>query len=306
MNTQDRISVLENGKGIQYLLDTAYIVFNSPVYVIDAFYNLIAYSGVPADEPFWSELIKTGTFDADAKELMASENVVRDVSNSGKIVRLKYDGWKHNLITGHIYNGDNIWVGETTISENIPFDAERTAAFELLLDKISGEIHDYEYFTKQPAIFFENTINKLLDKTVSNTPVNNPQAQIMYYGLERYLNVAVVDAVRDNIMESVHRSRLAYFRSLLKNKYQFFQYAIYEDQIVALMSSKYDNFDWVSFLTANTGFFQENGLYAGISGSFSDVYDMRRFYDQAVAALAKGIAGKNGARVFAHKHNSAL
>ena len=304
MNTQDRISVLENGKGIQYILDTANIIFNSPVYMIDAFYNLIAFSGVPDDEPFWNVLIKTGTFDAYAKELMASENVVRDVSYSKKIVRLKCDEWKHNLITGHIYNGDNIWVGETTMYENIPFDAERMAAFELLLDKISGEIRDYEYFIKQPVIFFENTITRLLDKTVGSTPVNNPQAQIMYYGLESHLNVAVVDAVRDNVMENVRRSRLAYFRSLLKNKYRFFQYAIYSDQIVALMSSKHNNFDWFSFFAADAGFFEENGLYIGISDSFSDIYETRRFYDQAAVALTKGITNQNSGRVFLH--NSAV
>ena len=187
------------------------------------------------------------------------------------------------------------------------FDTERMAAFELILDKISSEIRDYEYFAKQPVIFFENTINKLLDRTFSSTPVNNPQAQIMYYGLENYLNIAVVDAASDNVMENVRRSRLVYFRSLLKNKYKFFQYAIYADQIVALMSSKYDNFDWFSFLAANSGFFEENGLYIGISGSFSDIYEARLYYDQAVAALTKGIAAsvkgianQNGGRVFAH------
>ena len=300
MNTREQINALENGKGIQYLLDTAYTIFNSPVYVIDAFYNLLAYSGVPDDEPFWNVLIKTGTFDANAKELMAGENVVRDVSFSSKTVLLKCDEWKHNLITGHIYNGDNIWVGETTMYENILFDAERMAAFELLLDKISAEIRDYEYFIKQPAIFFENTIHKLLDKTVGSTPINNPQAQIMYYGLESYLNVAVVDAVRDNVMENVRRSRLAYFQSLIKNKFQFFQYAIYEDQIVAFMSSKHDNFDWVSFFTANAGFFEENGLYIGISDCFSDIYEARLYYNQAATALTKGIADQSGGRVFAH------
>ncbi|MCL2059002.1 MAG: hypothetical protein FWH01_08080 [Oscillospiraceae bacterium] len=280
-------------------MDTANKIFSSPVYVIDAFYNLIAFSGVPADESFWSVLLKTGTFDEYAKELMASENVVRDVSYSHKIVRLKCDEWKHNLITGHIYNGDNIWVGEMTMYENISFDAERMAAFEFLLDKISNEIRNYEYFTKQPAIFFENTIIKLLDKTVRSTPVNNPQAQIMYYGLESYLSIAVVDAVRDSVMESVRKSRLAYFQSLLKNKFQYFPYAIYADQIIMLMSSKTDNFDWFSFLSTYASFFEENGLYIGVSGAFSDVYETRRYYDQAAEALAKGIASQNGRLVFA-------
>ena len=298
MNVLEQVKALENGKGIQYLLDCACKIFNSPVYVIDAFYNLIAFSGVPADEPFWNELIKTGTFGTNAMELMASENVVREVSYSDKIVRLKCDEWKSGLITGHFFNRDNIWVGEATMAERIPFDAERITAFEMLMGKISLEIHDYEYFTKQPNIFFENTIKKLLDKTVKNTLVNNPQAQIMHYGLDNYLYVAVVSAERNNILENVHRNRLEYFKSLLKTRYKSFRYAAYRDNIVMLMSSKLKDFNEESLLGQDYDLFELNDLYAGISSSFETIYEFRNYYDQALAALENGMKNNSGRRVF--------
>ena len=298
MNVLEQVNALENGKGIQYLLDSACKIFNSPVYVIDAFYNLIAFSGVLADEPFWNELIKTGTFGMNALVLMANENLVRDVSYSDKIVRLKNDEWKSGLISGHIFNRDNIWVGETTMSENIPFDTERIAAFEVLIGKISSEIRDYEYFTKQPTIFFENTINRLLDKTVKNTLVNNPQAEIMHYGLENYLYVAVVSVARNNILENVHRSRLAYFQSLLKTKYKSFRYAAYMDHIVMLMSSKLKNFYEEPLLGQDYSLFELNDLFVGISNSFENIYELRDYYDQALTALKDGMKSNSGQRVF--------
>ena len=43
MNLPDQISAMVNGKGVQYLLDSARVAFTCPVYVIDAFYNLIAF-----------------------------------------------------------------------------------------------------------------------------------------------------------------------------------------------------------------------------------------------------------------------
>ena len=301
MGVLEQVKGLENGKGIQYLVDSAYEIFDSPLYVIDAFYNVIAFSGVLSDEPFWNELIKTGTFGATAMELMANENVIRDVSYSDRIVRLKSTEWKSGLITGHIFNRDNIWVGETTMSERIPFDMEKMAAFEMLLGKISSEIHDYEYFTKQPIIFFENTINKLLDKTVENTLVNNPQAQIIHYGLENYLYVAVVRAARNNILENVHRSRLAYFQSMLKTRYKSFRYAAYMDHIVMLMSSKSGNFYENPLLGDDYDLFELNNLYAGISGSFENIYELRNYYDQAVAALDDGIKSGSGQRVFLYR-----
>ena len=296
MNALEQVSALENGKGIQYLLDSAYKIFSSPVYVIDAFYNLIAYSDTPADELFWNELVKTGTFDINALELMANENVVRDVSYSDKIVRLSCDEWKSSLLSGHFFNGDNIWVGEVTMYEYVPFDTEKMAAFEMLLYKISLEIHDYEYFTKQPNVFFENTINKLLDKNVKNTLVNNPQAQIMHYGFERYLNVAVVSVERKNILTHIHRNRLEYFKSMLKTRYQSFRYAVYADKIVMLMGSNNKDFYGASFFTPNTGLFEENGLYMGISGSYENVYETSHYYDQALTALQKGM--ESSQRVF--------
>ena len=298
MNMPEQVNALENGKGIQYLLDSARNIFCSPIYVIDAFYNLIAFSGVPVDDTYWNELIETGTFGAGALELMASENVVRDVSYSDKIVRLRSDKLSSDLISGHIYNGDNIWVGQMTISEKIPFDTERIAAFEMLIDKISGEIHDYEYFTKQPTIFFQNTIEKLLDITAQSSPINNPQAQIMHFGFERYLYVAVVSIVRNDILENVHQSRLAYFQSLLKTKYQSFQYAIYTDHLVVLMSSQHSDYYSATYFSPNAGFFEENGLYIGISNSYENVYETRRYYDQALTALKNGIKQEGGQRVF--------
>jgi len=300
MNLVEKVEALEIGKGVQYLMDCAYKLFSSPVYVIDSFYNLIAFSGVPADDPVWSELIKTGTFGMDAMEQMADGNLLKDVSYSEKITRLESDKWNDSLISGRIFNGDDIWIGQTTMSEHIPFDAERTAAFEILLDKISAEIRSYDYFTKIPAEFFENAIKRLLDKTVENTLVNNPQAQIMHYGLAHYLYVAVVSAARNNILEKVHRNRLMYFQSLLKSRYKSYRFAIQADHIVMLMGSDHGEYNKALPLGSDDNFFVHNGLCVGVSDGFENIYDMRRYYDQAVAALDTCLAMDGGRRVFLH------
>ena len=149
-----------------------------------------------------------------------------------------------------------------------------------------------------PTAFFENTIKKLLDKNIKNTSINNPQAQIIHYGLQKYLYVAVVEVPRNEILKNVHKNRLAYFKSMLKNKYKFFQYAIYMDQIVMLMSSDKQDFYGTSFFATNASFFVENGLYAGISNSYENVYETNLYYEQAAAALKKGMESKSGERVF--------
>jgi len=56
MAKMEQIKALENGKGIQYLLNSAYKIFNNPLFMIDSDYNMIAITDVPVDEPNWIEL----------------------------------------------------------------------------------------------------------------------------------------------------------------------------------------------------------------------------------------------------------
>ena len=298
MSILGEVKALENGKGVRHLTDSAYVIFDNPLYVIDSFYNLIAFSGLSPGEVFWDELIKTGTFSVDAMVQMADENIVRDVSYSDKIVRLSSDKWKGGIITGHIFNGDNIWVGETSMYETIPFDSEGIAAFDMLTCKISAEIREYDYFLRLPSMFFGNTIGKLLDKTALNTPVSNPQAQIIHYGLDRYLYVAVVEAAPNSMLEDVRRNRLLYFQSLLKMRYRSSRYALHGDRIVMLMGSKLGDYDKSMPLGWDLSLFERNGLYAGVSDSFEDIYDLRKHYEQASAALQNGLSRKDGGHVW--------
>jgi hypothetical protein len=204
-------------------------------------------------------------------------------------------------MAGHIFNRDNIRVGLVVMSEcNAAFDAENTAAFEALEDKISQEIRDYDYFTMLAMTFHEEKINLLLSGAVKNRLLYNPQAQILYDDFEDYLYVAVVSAVRNNILESVYRDRLEYFKSMLKTKNQSFKYSVYADYIVMLMSSKQRNFYGGPFFNTYAGLFEQNGLSMGISSSFENMYELREYYDQAVAALTNGQKNKDGQRIFLH------
>ena len=301
MNKMEQIKALENGKGIQYLLNSAYKIFNNPLFMIDSDYNMIAITDVPVDEPNWIELTTTGTFSPKTVEFLANEGLIENITNAEKIVILRSNKLKYAKMAGHIFNRDNIRVGLIMMSEcNTSFDEENMAAFEALADKISSEIRDYDYFTMFAMTFHEDKINLLLDGAVKNPLLYNPQAQILYDDFEDYLYVAVVSAARNNMLESVHRSRLAYFKSMLKTKYKSFKFSVYTDYIVMLMSSKHKNFYGAPFFAAHAGLFEQNCLFMGVSGSFENMYELRVYYDQAVATLTNGLAGNDGQRIFLH------
>ena len=299
MGKVEQVKALENGKGIQYLLNSAYKIFDNPIFMIDSNYNMIAVTDVPVDDPNWNELVTTGTFSQKTMELLANEGLIEDISNAEKTVIMRNNKLKYAKMSGHVFNRDNIRVGLVMMSEsNIPFDAESIAAFEALADKTTCEIRDYDYFTMLAMTFHEDKINLLLDGAVKNPLLYNPQAQILYDDFEDYLYVAVVSLERKNILENVHQNRLEYFKSMLKTRYKSFKYSVYADYIVMLMSSKHKNFYGAPFFAAHAGLFEQNGLFMGVSGSFENIYELRVYYDQAVAALTNGLAGKEDKRIF--------
>jgi len=301
MSKLEQVKSLENGKGIQYLLNSAYKIFNNPIFMIDSNYNMISVTDVPVDDHNWNELATTGTFSQKTMHLLANEGLIEDISNSEKIVILRSEKLKYAKMSGHVFNRDNIRVGLVMMSEcNTPFNEEIMAAFEALEDKITFEIRDYDYFTMLAMTFHEDKINLLLDGAVNDPLLYNPQAQILYDGFDDYLYVAVVSVERNNILENVHRNRMEYFKSMLKTKYKSFKCSVYSDYIVMLMSSKHNNYYGVPFFNTNAGFFEQNGLSMGISGSFENMYELRQYYEQAVAALTSGLGRKDGRRIFPH------
>ena len=301
MNKPEQIKALENGNGIQYLLDSAYKIFNNPLYVVDADYNLLAFTEAPVDDPIWAELITTGTYSMEALESLAKERFIENFLNAEKTMILKSDRFKYRRLSGHIHVRGNKGIGLVAMYEfNTSFDPECIEAFGMLSDKISDEIRDYEYFITLMFEFHEDRINKLLDTVVKNPFLYNPQAQMLYDDFDDYLYVAVVSPERNNILEHVYQSRLAYFKSMLKTKFQLYKYSVYADYIVMLMSSKHSFFNGARFFTSHAALFEQNGLFMGISGSFENIYELRKYYDQAICALTNGLANNDGQRIFLH------
>ncbi|MCL2059003.1 MAG: hypothetical protein FWH01_08085 [Oscillospiraceae bacterium] len=290
MGKAEQIRALENGKGIQFLLNCAYTILGNPIYVIDINYNLLAYTTAPIDDHNWNELIATGSFGPKTLEVLANEGLIESITNAARTVTLRNEKLKYAKMAGHFFNRDNIEVGIAMMTEcNVPFDAQSAAAFEMLADKITDEIRTYDYFTMLAMTFHENKINLLLDGAVTNPLLYNPQAQVLYNGFDDYLYVAVVHVEKNDILDSVHRNRLEYYKSMLKAMFPLFKYSVYADHIVILMSSINKKYGVTPFLNMNADLFERNGFCVGISESFESIYELRIYYDQAVAALPNGI-----------------
>ncbi|MCL2319115.1 MAG: hypothetical protein FWC45_03440 [Treponema sp.] len=295
MSKLAEINALENGKGIQYLLDTAYRIFHNPIVIHDTNYNLVAYTDVVTDDPLWNELISTGTFGMKTQEFYARECFTENVANADKLAILKSDTLKYDRISGYIFNRDNIKVAIVIIVGcNTPFEEDDPAAFELFADKLTGEIKDDKYFTEFGRAYHEVIINKLLNRVIRDPKIYTPHVQILYDDFTDYLYLAVVDVTHSNI----HQNRLAYFKSLLESRFRTFKFAVHSDYVVMIMSSKNKIQSKECFFNGSDAIFEQNNLFVGISSGFENFYELPEYYDKAVTALKKGISDSSGQRIF--------
>ena len=298
MSKLAQIKVLETGKGFQYLLDAAYKIFNCPIAIFDTNYNLKAFTDVTVEDPVWNELISTGTFSMKTQEFFAKECFTELVANADKLVVLKSSTLKYDRILGNIFNRDNIKVANVVMVILNTLDEDDTAAFEEFADLITREIRNDEYFTAYGKAYHESIITKLLDRIITDPIIYTSHVQIFYEGFEDYLYVGVVDIMKnEHVTKKNHQKNLIYFKDLLENNYRSFKFAIYSGYIVMVMSSKYEDFEEEMFFGMSENPFKQNNLFVGISSSFENAYELRKYYDNAVKALKNGIA-KNTQRQF--------
>ena len=301
MNEINKIQGLENGKGIQYLLDSANMIFRNPIYMIDSFINLIAASEGPMELSTWNELVTTGTFSLTLKLDIAQSGINEKLSALDRPVYVEKNSGvlDYGIITGKILNRSNEAIGELVMYEYYnTFEAETMAAFELLIGKITTEIVSYEYFTTLPSRYLELMVSKLLDMSTKSTSTYYAQPRIMRNHFERYLYLAVVQTVQNNVLAYVHRKRLEYYVSLLNARYTSYKATVYLGHIVMLMSSAYGDSREALLLDGEDNLFQYNGLYAGVSNSFESLYELSQYYDQANETLLNGRETARDTQIF--------
>jgi hypothetical protein len=295
MTKLEQVKQIENGKGVQFLLDAACEIFQNPIVMFDTNYDLKAYTDLVTDDPIWNEIVSTGTFSMKTQEFFAAECFTEEVANANKLVILKSSKLKYDRVISYIFNRDRIKVAVIVmVACNNSLSADDLIAFNAFAEKITAKIRNDEHYTAYGKIFHHELIGKILDGYIKDTRIYAPQIQILYDGFESYLYLAVV-TVRQSGMR---HDKLAFIRDLLMERYKSFKFAIYSDYIIILMSSKKDSFVVNRVLLRNKEFFEQYDIFAGISSSFESMYELRTYYDEAVIALKNGLNNKENKRIF--------
>lgn len=282
MSKAEQMKNLKTGNGIQHLLDEGHRILGNPLTTFDTDYNLIAYTDVLVDDPFWNELITTGTFCIKSQIFFMNECFTDVVANAKKLALMKSDKLKYDRLLGHILNGKGIKVANILMLEcSEAFDTDTVAAFEILADLLSKEISNDEFYITYGETWQHIMIKRLIDFDLEEKGLYSPHVQNLYDGFRTNLYLAVVDIAKSHAAHNGQK----FFLDLFRQKQNDFKYAIYDNFIIIIASTDYKAFKIKRELNELAEYFEQENLYVGISSCFDNLFELRKHYTEAVEAL---------------------
>ena len=292
----EQLKTLENGKGVQYILDAAYKILGNPLLAHDMEYKLIAYNkDAVNDDPIWNELTTKGTVDYKRLEFYKNETFFDMVAYAEKVTFLPSERLKQDRIFGKLFTKDHIQVGCVVIHACYkPFENSDIELMKILCDILNKELDQSEYYQNYGQTYMETLVGKLIEDNLDNKMLYTAHIESIYIGLGVNIRLAVADISQVDPAFN----QLVYFRDLFKQTQPSFKYVIYSNHIVILMSSDSKAFNIKQDLHELYKIFEQNNIYAGISSRLENLFGLSRYYSEAVSALKHGLKTKGGQRIF--------
>ena len=271
-------------QGLQYMTDTAYRIFDNPVFVIDSSYKYLAFSsGMAPDSDFIASENANGYIAEQGIRFIKDSHLEEKLAKSGKAYY--YNPLFHAGMLTAAVNIHGITIGKVMLYEkNHPLADTDEPLLEQFARFVAMELQKNQFFQQNKGIMYSYFLADLLDSKDINYPSIRDRLHTMGMDLKDDLYILTISA------SSYHHAtaKLEVIVSELNRILTGSIYAIYEDSLVLLFSRSRDSTLTVQEEEALAGYLEENGLHAGISNFFTDLKGIRRFYLQAKTAAEIG------------------
>jgi len=297
-NKRKELDTLERGRGVKYILNTAYEIFGNPIAMFDTSYNLLAYvEGVETDDRLWNELIGSGGFSHETVDFFNTECFIEKCMNSEVVSFLKSDKLKYDRINGKLFDVDGVQLANIIIVAcDNTFDEHDPELIEFLCEILSEELQKSEYYEKIDRVYQESIISDLIEGSTKNKELAERNIEDLYKKLKPNLHIAVVETAQyDPTL-----THLAYFRDLFRKLQGEFEYYIYLNSIVIIIDTANPILYIKRDLDKLNEFFAKYNIFAGISECFQDLLELKKYYKQAIIALNHGLIYTANRHIFAY------
>lgn len=287
-SSQKLMEALFSDLGLQGIVNVAFEITGHPIYVVDSSYKYLAISHNEApyklSSPILEEEKKLGFIVDAGIHLIKSKRLDETVR---KATRPFY--FDNPVLGGgsliDIIRIHNVEVGHVMMFEaDKPFSRFDTAILSRLANIISLELQKRSFYKNNKGVMYSYFLADLLDNGVVNYKNANERLQILGFTLRELLYVVVVDSVHNRIDNEPHLEITAnQLHWLLVGS----MYVIYQGKIVMLISRSNAGITDNEYSDVDK-YLATNSLVAGISRSFSDMKDIRKYYRQALKAAELG------------------
>lgn len=206
------------------------------------------------------------------------------------------DKLKYDRIFGKIFNKDHIHVANLVVlGSNRQFNDEDVENFKSICEALTAEFSKSESYRTYGLLYQETYINKLIDGSIEEKALYTAHIEIIYAGLKTSLYLAVVDISRSDL----DYTDISTVKNLFKKAQPEFKYAIHNNCILIVMSTDEETLDVNKSLGKLHRLFQKHNIYAGISSSFENIFELNNYYQEALSVLSYGIEMGNQ-RIFTY------
>lgn len=283
-------AALERSLKIEDILDVAYEALGNPIVVIDLAYHLIAHTeNTVADDPLWNELTTLGMFSHETVNFFNEAKFISAYAESSTVSLMKNDGLKYDRACGIIFDHNGIQLGSIVVKTCYrPFRQEDFKLMEKVCECLAEALQAKGAYDNIVRVFEDEdtVISDLIEDKYVDKDLLEETLERLYANMKRNLYVAVVDVIQ---YEST-LTHLAYFKDLFKRLQGEYEYFVYLNNIVIIVSTDNATLNIERDLNGLHKFFEKYQIFAGVSSSFQNLMDIQKYYREALTALNYGLS----------------
>ncbi len=278
---------LVKDKGLQYIIDSSYSIFENPIYLIDSSFRTLAYSkdvGPDEIDTLWKSIVEEGHTDIATVNAMKESGVLNWLNSNWEPIINESPIFSHPRINANIMNGSSkagtlIIIGAFNVLEtaHLHLAAYLTRIIFLALQRdhiyqnTRGEIYNY---------FFAD----LLEGKDLKKKFIGYQLQFLDWSVQDHYFVVEVKVEKADLTNNT----LDYIAHQLESICGECRSIIYYENIVLIINTRNKTTLEQEYSCRLEQFLENSNLTAGLSSCCPDIFAIRDYYLQASASNLLG------------------
>lgn len=279
------LDVLYKGEGLQSLVDIAAEVLGNAVFVNDPAFKILAMSQGFTFENATLELEKTiGYVHMDNVEAMRRDGVFAQRTLGGVSRLHRTDPDETWLIKNIALHGVPV-ATVAAVDNSQPFRTYHEELLDRFSNIIAVELEKSEFYRDDQSVMHGYFLGDLLSKKILSEKAIEQRCRIIRWKTLAWFKVLVIADAGKGLAPARVRQLTHQLQAVIPQA----KWTVLQDNIVLLVTSAERSVLRKGELSGLEVFLRDNDLHCGVSRSFSDLVDTRRYYTQAYRAIDTGL-----------------